>query len=56
MMFEVSKMETIKSKPKAENAYEFVLNHAVSVADVKEQIANEAILFVMSGEVFNGDG
>lgn len=53
MMFEVSKMETIKEVSlKLKNAYEFVLNHAVSVADVKETDSlDEAILFVMSGEV-----
>ncbi len=53
MMFEISELEAInETSLNPDNAYEFVLNHAISVADIKEiDSLDEAILFVLSGEV-----
>jgi spore germination protein len=53
MMFEISKLVSeLDNELSADKAYDFVLNHTISVADIKEtDNLDEAILFVMSGEV-----
>ncbi|HHU49019.1 MAG: spore germination protein [Caldicoprobacterales bacterium] len=52
MMFEIFEMEMPEeSQIQPDKAYNFVLDHAISVADIKEtDNLDEAILFVMSGE------
>jgi spore germination protein len=51
MMFEISHFEYEEDVIKPSDAYDLVLNHAVSVADIKETASlDEAMLYVMSGE------
>ena len=52
MMFEISELEQFSVSIDPEDAYEFVLDHVVSVADIKEaETLDDAMLSVMSGEV-----
>lgn len=52
MMFEISQFEKQEETIKPDEAYDFILNHVVSVAEIKEiDSLDEAMLSVMSGEV-----